>query len=290
MQRQLERLVLVVLVGAIVLLGAAPFQRTAQQDRISALETRLAGLEAAQERALARINQMRLDVDNTLEPLRVRLADYGEDMRGMESRLVAVEEQLALISERLVAIADSIAAGATVSSSPNAAGSPMPPPQRPAGVPGPSVAGATAAQPTRPTAAQSEADSLYSAAYTDYLEANYALAVDSFEEYLRLFPDTSLADNAQYWIGESHYARQQYQLARTAFLELARRWPQAETVADAKFKAARCLVELGDGARAVDELVRLVREHPRSETVPIACMQIERLGAELPLGCPGGPQ
>jgi tol-pal system protein YbgF len=120
------------------------------------------------------------------------------------------------------------------------------------------------------------------------LEANYALAVDSFEEYLRLFPDSSLADNAQYWIGESHYARQQYQLARTAFLDLARRWPQAETVADAKFKAARCLVELGDGARAVDELVRLVREHPRSETVPIACMQIERLGAELPLGCPGG--
>ena len=96
-----------------------------------------------------------------------------------------------------------------------------------------------------------------------------------------------LADNAQYWIGESHYSLQQYQLARTAFMNIVRRYPGAETVPDALFKAARCLVELCDGSGAIDELVRLVREHPRSDTVPIACMQIERLGGEKPLGCPG---
>ena len=164
----------------------------------------------------------------------------------------------------------------------------MPPPQRPAGVAGPSVAGAgpVSAAPDSSTA-RSEADSLYSSAYTDYLSANYPLAVSGFEEYLRLFPESELADNAQYWIGESHYSRQQYQLARTSFLEVGRRYANAETVPDAKFKAARCLVELGEGGRAVDELVRLVREHPSSDTVPIACLQIERLGAEKPLGCPG---
>jgi len=280
MPRQLQRVVPVILLATIVLVGAAPFQRGSQ-------EARLAGVEAAHESTLAVINQMRLDIDNTLEPLRVRLADYGEDMRGVESRLVALEEQLSLMNERLVDIADSLNAGATAGGSRPSGASPMPLPQRPAGVPGPSVASSAGGAPV-PSAARSEADSLYSSAYTDYLAANYPLAVSGFEEYLRLFPDTDLADNAQYWIGESHYSRQQYQLARTAFLDVPRRFPDAETVPDARFKAARCLVELGDGSRAVDELTRLIREHPTSDTVPIACMQIERLGAEKPLGCPEG--
>jgi tol-pal system protein YbgF len=276
-----------ILISAIVLVGATPLQRGSQEERITAVETRLAGIEAAQESALRRIDQMRLDVENTLEPLRVRLADYGEDIRRIDSRLVALEEQLALMNERLVNIADSLSAGATGGAPRRAGGTPMPLPQRPAGVPGPSVARPVASTAPESGTARSEADALYSSAYTDYLSADYPLAVSGFEEYLRLFPDSDLADNAQYWIGESHYSRQQYQLARTAFREVGRRYPRVETVPDAKFKAARCLVELGDGGRAVDELVRLVREHPGSDTVPIACMQIERLGAEKPLGCSG---
>ncbi len=287
MRRQLKHAVPLILLAAIVLVGATPWQRSSQEDRITALETQLAAIEGAQESILRRIDQMRLDVDNNLEPLRVRLADYGEDMRGMGSRLVALEEQLALMSEQRVDIADSLSAGSLAGAPRRAGGTPMPPPQRPAGVPGPSVAAPLASTTPASSTARSEADSLYSSAYTDYLSANYSLAVSGFEEYLRLFPNSELADNARYWIGESHFSRQQYQLARTAFLEVARRYPRAETVSDAKFKAARCLVELGDGARAVDELVQLVRQHPGSDTVPIACMQIERLGAEKPLGCEG---
>ena len=287
MRPQLERTLPLLLLSAMVFIGAAPAQRASQEDRIIALETQLAGVEAAQESALRRIDQMRLDLDNTLEPVRVRLADYGEDMRGLESRMVALEEQLALMNERLVDIADSIVAGAGAAAPRQSSGVAMPPPQRPAGVPGPAVARPSAVARSQPEAARSEADSLYSAAYTDYLAADYALAISGFEEYLRLFPDSDLADNAQYWIGESHYSRQQYQLARTAFLDIPRRFPSSETVPDALVKAARALVELGDGPGAIEELTRLVFDHPLSDTVPIACLQIERLGAEKPLGCPG---
>ena len=287
MRSRLVRVLPLILLTVIVSPAAAPAQRASQEDRIAALEARLAGLETAQDTALRRLDQMRLDLDNTLEPLRVRLADYGEDARGLEARLVALEEQLAVMNERLLDIAAGIGAGGTTPAR-AVSGTPMPPPQRPSGVPGPSVARPAAASQPTPEVARSEADSLYSAAYTDYLSANYELAIDGFEEYLRLFPDAELADNAQYWIGESYYSLQQYQLARTAFIEIGRRYPRAETVADASFKAARCLVELGDGSRAIEELVRLVREHPRSDAVPIACMQIERLGGEKPIGCPDG--
>ncbi len=287
MRPRLERILPLILLSGIVFAGASPPQRRSQEERIADLETRLAGIEASQETVLRRIDQMRLDVDNTLEPLRVRLADTGEDMRGLQSRLVALEEQLALMNERLLEIADGIGTAGGAAAPRQASGVAMPPPQRPSGVPGPSVARPAAGGRTQPEAPRSEADSLYSAAYTDYLAANYVLAISGFEEYLRLFPDSELADNAQYWIGESHYSRQQFQLARSAFLEIPRRYPDAETVPDAIFKAARTLVELGDDAGAVEELVGLVREHPLSDTVPIACLQIERLGADKPAGCPG---
>ncbi len=274
-----------ILILALFLVGAAPSQRTTQESRIAALETTLTDIEAAQDGVRRRLDQMRLDLDNTLEPLRVRLADYGEDLRGVESRLVALEEQLVLMNERLVDIADSLSRGTRSTSSGRGAGSPMPPPQRPTGAPGPSVA-RSASTPSRPEPERSEADALYSSAYTDYLAANYPLAVSGFEQYVRLFPDSDQADNAQYWIGESYYSQQQFQLARTAFQQVSRRHPDGDTVPDALFKAARCLVEMGDATRAIAELEQLVRRHPRSDTVPIACLQIERLGAEKPRGCP----
>ncbi len=284
MRIQLERALLLTLLCAIALMGAMPSQRSSPEQRITALETALAGIEQTQETTLRRLDQIRLDVDNTLEPLRVRLADYGEDMRGIESRMVALEEQLAMMNQQLAAIADGVGSAAPATSS-QSRGVAMPPPQPPSGVTGPSVARPAAGAREQPEAPRSEADALYSAAYTDYLAANYPLAISGFEEYLRLFPESERADNAQYWIGESHFWRQQFQVARTSFLEIPRRFPNAETVPDALFKAARCLVEMGDGAQAIDELIDLVRERSTSDTVPIACLQIERLGGIPPAEC-----
>ena len=61
--------------------------------------------------------------------------------------------------------------------------------------------------------------------------------------------------------------------------------PRPQSLADVKRDFQ--VVGIDDGARAIDELVQLVRQHAGSDTVPIACMQIERLGAEKPLGCAG---
>ena len=244
-------------------------------------------LVSTQDATLGRLNQMRLDLDNALEPLRVRLADTGEELRGIESRLVAVEEQLALMNEQLSNIAAQLAMGTQPATGPAPTGTAMPPPQRPSGVPGPSVARPADVRQEPATGPRSEADALYSSAYTDYLAAGYPLAISGFEEYLRLFPGSDQADNAQFWIGESYFSQLQYQLARTAFLEIPRRFPGSETIPDAYLKAALALFELGDLDRAGSELARLVRRHPRSNAASIACLQIDRMGGEKPLGCPG---
>ena len=286
MPSELRRVLPLILISLILSTNSAGAQNNSQDGRLIALESKLVELEAAQINILGRLDQLWLDLDNTLEPLRVRLAEYGGNTGNLESRLVVLEEQLALLNENLLSITGGIREPDNTSAR-QVSGSPMPPPQQPAGVPGLSVARPAASAQPPPVPTRSEADSLHSAAYTDYLSANYTLAIDSFQQYLRLFPDDPLAGSAQYWIGESHYSLEQYQLARTAFMEVERRHPRSQMVPDAAFKAARCLIELGEGAQAISELIRLVNNHPSSNAVPIACMQIERLGGEKPIGCPG---
>ena len=286
MRIDLERVAFPLVLASLLVAGASPAQRSTQENRLAALEAQVADLKVSQDTALSRLNQVRLDLNNTLEPFRVRLADYGEDIRGMESALAALEEQLVLMNERLADMATQLSAGARPGARQAATGTPMPPPQRPTGVPAPSVA-QQPRPPERDLRPRSEADALYSSAYTDYLAANYPLAISGFEEHMRLFPGSEQADNAQFWIGESYYSQQQFQLARTAFLEVPRRFSRSEMVPDSYLKAALCLIDIGELDRAQDELARLVRQHPRSNAAPIACMQIEKMGGEKPLGCPG---
>ena len=281
-QNRLALPLLLLLLSAIVL-GAAPPQRRNTETRLTDLEAQILALQEAQQTALGQIAQMRLDLDNTLEPMRIRLADFGEDMRGIESRLVALEEQLALTNETLGRLSEQIAMGGegAATQQPTATGTPMPMPQRPAGVPAPAVA-SRAQTPEQ----QSESSALYSAAYTDYLGADYSMAISGFQEYLRLYPSSEQADNAQYWIGESYYSQDDFQAARSSFLEIPRRFPNAETLPDALFKAAQCLVELGATNEGVDEFMRLINSHPLSGATRIACLQLERLGVAKPPQCP----
>ena len=93
---------------------------------------------------------------------------------------------------------------------------------------GPSSPSATVAQRAAPPSTQ--ASDLYQTAYIDFTRGNYNLAVAAFREYLKLYPSTSLAENAQFWIGESH------------------------------FSLARAHQARGEADRAVQELERAVQE------------------------------
>ena len=65
MRRRLQRVFPLVLLLTLVFIGAAPAQRRSQEERLAALEAKLAEMETAQDNAISRLDQMRLDLDNT---------------------------------------------------------------------------------------------------------------------------------------------------------------------------------------------------------------------------------
>ena len=104
-----------------------------------------------------------------------------------------------------------------------------------------------------------QASDLYQTAYIDFTPGNYNLAVAAFREYLKLYPSTSLAENAQFWIGESHFslarahqargeadrAVQELRARRPGVPEGRRRLSPGDRVPAALYKEALALAELG---------------------------------------------
>jgi TolA-binding protein len=87
----------------------------------------------------------------------------------------------------------------------------------------------------------SDAQSLYEHGYGSMLQRDYGTAETSFRQLIASYPNEPLAGSAQYWIGESYYARGQYKSAADASLaELGQKDPACSTFNElaAKFPQA----------------------------------------------------
>lgn len=115
-----------------------------------------------------------------------------------------------------------------------------------------------------------EALSVYDDGYTLFHQKRYGEAEERFRRYLALYPDSELADNAQFWIGECHYARNDYAAALDAFSATVERYPQGNKVADALLKAGKSLEALGHVDQARQTYHEVTDRFPSSAAAVIA--------------------
>ena len=95
---------------------------------------------------------------------------------------------------------------------------------------------------------------------------NYQQASTAFETLLASNASNSLADNAQYWIGECSYAMRQYKKAVIDF-EKVFTFPKSNKNDAAQFKIGLCYLKLGDSQKAREEFQRLLDVYPKSEFI-----------------------
>ncbi len=95
----------------------------------------------------------------------------------------------------------------------------------------------------------------YNQAFDILKAGKYADAITAFQQFLQTYPQSSLADNAQYWLGESYYVTRDFQNAAAAFQTVLDRWPDSRKAPDALLKLGYTQAELGahrPGARHVE--------------------------------------
>jgi len=122
-----------------------------------------------------------------------------------------------------------------------------------------------------------EAQRLYDSAYRDFVKGQYALAQQGFSQYVQTFPESDLADNAQYWIGECNYSQKKYAEAIQVFQIVINQYPDGEKAPGALLKMAYAQIALGKTQNARDNLEKLIKRFPQSNEAGLARTRLQEL-------------
>src|SRR5919197_5331691 len=117
---------------------------------------------------------------------------------------------------------------------------------------------------TQPAAQAPPPDVLYNNALRDYNAGKYDIAGQEFNDYLKFYPNTDLAGNAQFYVGEIAYRQGNFQGAIQASDKVLQQYPGGNKAAAAQLKKGYALMELGQRDAGVRELNSLIARYPRS--------------------------
>lgn len=118
---------------------------------------------------------------------------------------------------------------------------------------------------------------VYNMAYSDYLKGNFQLAIEGFILYRDQFPESPLADNASYWIGECHFSQKEFEKAIDQFNTLILNYPRGDKIPAAYLKKGISLMELGKKEEALVVFKLLISKYPLEEETKIAQEKIKEL-------------
>ena len=93
---------------------------------------------------------------------------------------------------------------------------------------------------------------------------DYALAEESFRDFLLKYPSDKLSPEAAYWLGESLFQRQRFRDAAEAFLNVSTKYETSAKAPDALFRLGQSLAALGEKEAACASLGEVVRKFPRA--------------------------
>jgi tol-pal system protein YbgF len=157
-----------------------------------------------------------------------------------------------------------------------------------ANTPAPPVAAAGAASAPAPAATggsnggaapadQAAAQASYDTAFKALRAGDYASSSRGFRDFLQKYPDSTLAPNAYYWLGESYYVTMNYPVALEAFQRLVSQFPQSDKVPDGLLKVGYCQYELKQKDAAVATLKSVSAKYPGSKAAGLAQERLRRL-------------
>jgi tol-pal system protein YbgF len=209
------------------------------------------------------IDNMATDVSRIRErsnDTNVRIGSLQEELEALRTTVQALQ-QTALAPPAPAPVVDPLSpAGTGTSTTP----APLPPPVAP-----PSTAGLS---PTR----------LYETAQADYFAGQWSSAISGFEAFLRAFPRSEQADDAQLYIGETYFAQNQWSEAIAAYNQLIQSYAGTNSVPVAYYKRGLAQERLGqiDAARASWEAA--ATSFPDSDAGRLAKQNLDRLGRAQP--------
>jgi tol-pal system protein YbgF len=255
-----------VVAGILVGCASTPPEEDPVQIKLKDLDSRLARIE----RVMA--NQSLLEVSNQLEALRSDVRAMHNDVDQLSNALDAGRKQqrdlYADLDRRMKSLesrgggAAAAAPAAAAAAAAGSASNSVPAPASDAG------------------AANGDDKAAYQAAFGQLKDGQYDRAIVAFQKFLGAFPDSSLADNAQYWLGEAYYVNKSYPEAQAAFQRVIDKYPQSRKVPDALLKIGYCRYETKQWDGAKEVLTQVTTQYSDSPAGRLAQQRLEKMAME----------
>ena len=229
---------------------------------------------------LAKLNETLRDVgtklDGQADVSRKAFADQKLQVDTISSNLQVVREKvddnnvrISSLSQELEAVRLTIPQAIGAAAAAASGGAPSAPGSQPSASP-------LAPSPGTPQPGLSP-QRVYELAWGDYIGAQYNLAISGFENYIRTYPRSEQASDAQYFIGESYYLQGMFREAAAAFDRGIADYPNSKRVPDMYWKRGMAQNALGQTDRARESWEFVVKTFPNSDAGRLASQRLGQM-------------
>ena len=230
-------------------------------EEVESLGAEIRGLRGQLETQAHTINQLK-------ERQRDLYLDVDQRLQRVESATPAQAAASSPQQPQQPPAAPDASAGSAAASLPAATQPATPQPSPAAGT---ADAGAAATAGVDPFAEQQA----YQSAFELLKSASYEEAATAFRQFIATYPTGSYADNAQYWLGETHYITRRFDLALQEFQRLVSTYPGSQKLTGALLKIGYTHNELGNKAEAERVLTDLRSRYPESAAAKLALKKLQ---------------
>ena len=264
---------------AVVFSIPAAAQRMSLAERVDRLEQQQGNAQSGVEL----VNQI-----NALQQQVQQLQGQNEELRHQLDQLKQQsKDQYIDIDSRLSKL-EGRAPGAAPASAPNLppANGQLPDAQLGGNAPPPNNAARmtpppnSAPQANTPPANPADEKAAYDQAFGALKDGRYAESARAFQSFIGQYPNSDLAPNAYYWLGESYYVTSNYPVSLDTFNKLLAQYPNSQKASAALLKVGYCQYELKQWDQAEATLNQVVQKYPDTTVARLAQGRLRALKLE----------
>ncbi|MGE5358151.1 MAG: tol-pal system protein YbgF [Bacteroidales bacterium] len=245
------------------------------QEQGQRLQQTLAALTEALKTVSAKIDEQNGASRKLFADQKLLIDAIASDLRVVREKADDSNVRLGTLSQDLEALRQATAQNAAASAGGQLA--------QPSGVvpgtpPGQPPTQPPAQPPTGGEAVGMPPTQLYQTAWGDYMAAQYDLAIQGFGTFLKAYPRSTQAPDAQFYIGESYFLGGKLDQAREAYTKVINNYPASPRVPEAYYKLGLTFERLGDKVHAREAFQTLIDKFPAdNQSVIQAKQRLSRL-------------
>jgi tol-pal system protein YbgF len=284
--------------GVLVVAGfaLAPLPVQAQQG-VPAGNDQIVNVVAQQQVRIGELERLVQDLTGRVEEAQFRNRQLGQRLEQLMKDMEFRFQQLEGNGDAAAAGQDAPSAAPQQAAAPAAANAAAAskPGTTPPGVlgymgSGPGSVGSTAAAPAAPAKAATAtaalppgtAEEQYNYSFGLLRKNDFTGAEAAFKTFLEQHKDHALAGNAQYWLGETYYARGDFKQAMVAFYDGYRTYPKSSKAPDNLLKLGMTAAQLGQAKQACAAFAKMAVEYPSASDMLKRRAQTERQRQNCP--------